>query len=147
MPVDPQRNPPMGDPKFNLTTCPLCHSNLLRHPRRTVDRLRSLFGPVKRYRCDNFACQWEGNVCSHRAAQPSTGMAGNELTLDDAHGRTSDVPVAFIVHMVLVAVGVVFVVVFSTMDPTSWNGVEVQAVESTFYAPVPERSADRTALR
>lgn len=42
-------------------TCPRCHGNLIRTPRRFIDRLRSLFTPVQRYRCDRFSCRWVGN--------------------------------------------------------------------------------------
>jgi hypothetical protein len=147
MPFDPQHKSRTGNPKPNSVTCPLCQGNLLRQPRRTVDRLRSLFGPVKRYRCDNLACQWEGNVSSRRAVNHGNDMAGRASVPDDAHGRASNVPVGFVVHMVLVAVGVVFVVIVSTTEPTSWIGDDEQAIESRFYDPVPERSVDRTASR
>ncbi len=44
--------------------CPCCQGKLLRERRRIVDRLRSLIRPVKRYRCENFACQWVGNMAN-----------------------------------------------------------------------------------
>lgn len=43
-------------------TCPRCHGNLIRRPRRLIDRLQSLFTPVQRYRCDRFSCRWIGNI-------------------------------------------------------------------------------------
>ncbi len=43
-------------------TCPRCHGNLIRRPRRFIDRLHSLFTPVQRYRCDRFSCRWIGNI-------------------------------------------------------------------------------------
>lgn len=43
-------------------SCPLCHGTLIRTPRRPVDRLRSLFTPVQRFRCERFTCQWVGNI-------------------------------------------------------------------------------------
>jgi len=42
--------------------CPRCGDDAVRVPRRFVDRVISLFGQVHRYRCDNPACGWEGNV-------------------------------------------------------------------------------------
>jgi len=42
--------------------CPLCHGTLIRTPRRPIDRLRSLFTPVQRFRCERFTCQWVGNI-------------------------------------------------------------------------------------
>lgn len=72
-----------------------------------VDRLHSLFQPIKRYRCQNFACQWVGNFASPKVDQDT----------DRPPGR---VPTAFVVHMVLVAVGVVVVIVFSNLEPSGW---------------------------
>lgn len=43
-------------------TCPRCRGNLIRRPRRPIDRLYSLFTPVQRYRCDRFSCRWIGNI-------------------------------------------------------------------------------------
>lgn len=42
--------------------CPRCRGNLIRRPRRLIDRLYSLFTPVQRYRCDRFSCRWIGNI-------------------------------------------------------------------------------------
>lgn len=42
--------------------CPRCRGNLIRRPRRPIDRLRSVFTPVQRYRCDRFSCRWTGNI-------------------------------------------------------------------------------------
>ena len=43
-------------------SCPDCAARLVRIARRPVDRLSSLFVPVKRYRCRTFMCGWEGNL-------------------------------------------------------------------------------------
>jgi len=40
--------------------CPDCAGALVRASRLPLDRLVSLFNPVHRYRCPNFACQWQG---------------------------------------------------------------------------------------
>jgi hypothetical protein len=42
--------------------CPQCGAPLLRIQRHVVDRLISLAWPVRRYRCSNFLCEWEGNL-------------------------------------------------------------------------------------
>lgn len=42
--------------------CPKCGSALHRIQRDIVDRLISLAWPIRRYRCDNFLCEWEGNL-------------------------------------------------------------------------------------
>ena len=42
--------------------CPHCGGDLMRIRRRPVDRLLSVFVPVRRFRCVNFRCIWEGNV-------------------------------------------------------------------------------------
>lgn len=38
----------------------MCNSETMRQPRRWRDRLRSLWQPVRRYRCLNPACGWSG---------------------------------------------------------------------------------------
>jgi len=43
-------------------SCVQCGENLIRTPRRPIDRLLNLFVPVERYRCRRFSCQWAGNI-------------------------------------------------------------------------------------
>lgn len=100
----PRAMPSTAHPS-NTRNCPHCRCALVRERRRIVDRLYSLFQPIKRYRCQNFACQWVGNFSS----------AKGDLDLPPHR-----VPVAFVVHMALVAVGVVVVIVFSNLEPTGW---------------------------
>ncbi len=47
--------------------CPLygCRG-LIRIHRRPIDRLLSLFVSVYRFRCQQFECQWEGNLTKRR---------------------------------------------------------------------------------
>ena len=40
--------------------CPKCGGELRRRHRHWPDRVLSLLVPVKRYRCKNAGCQWEG---------------------------------------------------------------------------------------
>ena len=49
--------------------CAECGGNLIRTPRRPIDRVWNLFVPVHRYRCDRFACQWTGNLRVDRATE------------------------------------------------------------------------------
>ena len=42
--------------------CPLCAGYATRIRRRRIDRFISLFKPVYRYRCQNYYCQWQGNI-------------------------------------------------------------------------------------
>lgn len=42
--------------------CPRCQAVAYRVRRRWIDRLISLFRPVRRYRCHEFRCDWEGNI-------------------------------------------------------------------------------------
>lgn len=56
-----------GDPDERTgRVCPTCGSrDLSRIRRRPVDRIYSLFFPVRRYRCCAFACNWEGVLKVH----------------------------------------------------------------------------------
>lgn len=57
-----------GTPGFGLSVasygqlCPVCNASTIRIPRRFVDRLRSIFAPIRRYRCRSINCTWEGNL-------------------------------------------------------------------------------------
>lgn len=46
---------------FNRS-CPQCGDTVLRVHRRVVDRLYSLFHPVRRYHCTSLECGWQGNL-------------------------------------------------------------------------------------
>lgn len=56
----PERADDEGEP--DKPACPQCGGRLIRMTRRAMDRALSLFVPVRRYRCQNFSCQWEGRV-------------------------------------------------------------------------------------
>lgn len=44
-------------------TCPECgEPGLIRIHRRPVDRILCLFVSLQRFRCQQFECQWEGNL-------------------------------------------------------------------------------------
>jgi len=42
--------------------CPVCNAHTHRIPRRFIDRLLSIFTPLRRYRCQSMKCTWEGNL-------------------------------------------------------------------------------------
>jgi len=50
--------------------CPRCGANLIRIHRRPVDRLLSLFRPVRRYNCTQLECNWTGNLPRTKTAVP-----------------------------------------------------------------------------
>jgi hypothetical protein len=47
-------------PRYTARTCPLCGEDLQRTHRRRVDRIANLYVPVRRYRCRNHDCRWQG---------------------------------------------------------------------------------------
>jgi hypothetical protein len=53
--------------------CPRCAGSVERVRRRLIDRIVSVFVPVRRYRCRNDACSWEGNLRS--AGRSATGYS------------------------------------------------------------------------
>jgi len=67
----------MHNPAFAVLRCPKCDGGIHRAHRRRVDRLVSLFVPVRRYRCSNNQCRWcglrvgTGHGASRASAQES----------------------------------------------------------------------------
>ena len=51
--------------------CPRCDGDLIRIRRRLVDRMVSLFTPVRRFRCVSLGCTWEGNLRGSRGGGES----------------------------------------------------------------------------
>ncbi|OQA46820.1 MAG: hypothetical protein BWY52_00525 [Chloroflexi bacterium ADurb.Bin325] len=45
---------------FTALRCPRCGGSVYRKHRRSGDRLISIFVPVRRYRCANSECRWQG---------------------------------------------------------------------------------------
>jgi hypothetical protein len=116
--------------------CPMCRGRLIRARRRVVDRLRSLFDPVKRYRCVNFACQWHGNVSDRRVERWSSTASAQPQLHSGRKQVKSRVPAAFVLHMMLVVFCVAFVLVFSTVDPVPWISQAAQARNAVIDEPV-----------
>jgi len=50
----------MTIPRFTESKCPYCGSDLHRIHRRWRDRVLGLYVPLRRYRCGNRDCRWEG---------------------------------------------------------------------------------------
>lgn len=50
-------------------SCPRCGGSIYRIRRRFVDRVISLFTAVRRYRCTDCDCRWEGNLRPERLAR------------------------------------------------------------------------------
>ncbi len=129
MQVISRSHAPLAYASASDVSCPCCRGRLVRQRRRIVDRLRSLVRPVRRYRCENFACQWIGNLAKPDVGRPYSGTAAGAKGAGDKEQRTSRVPASFVVHMVLVAVGVAFVIVYSTMEPTVWFDDSARTLE------------------
>jgi hypothetical protein len=47
-------------PRYTARTCPLCGEDLQRTHRRLGDRVVNVYVPVRRYRCRNRDCGWNG---------------------------------------------------------------------------------------
>lgn len=59
---------------LGVPVCPLCGSpGLIRIHRRPIDRVLSLFVEVYRFRCQQFECQWEGNLTKRQCLRGTHG--------------------------------------------------------------------------
>ena len=65
--------------------CPRCGGPTRRTRRRVRDRVASLFGPLRRYRCGDLQCGWKGNrrLPREQAASrlPRSFLAGMAIVL------------------------------------------------------------------
>lgn len=50
----------LNSPRWTTQKCPECDSDLSRIRRGLGDRMVNLFVPVRRYRCKNSECRWQG---------------------------------------------------------------------------------------
>lgn len=48
--------------------CPRCHGPTARIPRRTRDMIAGIFRQIRRHRCIDASCGWEGNLRVQRRA-------------------------------------------------------------------------------
>lgn len=69
----------MHSPALTTLCCPKCGGNIHRKHRTTADRFISLSVPVRRYRCVNSECRWQGlRVTSrHGVPQPVSVRGSN----------------------------------------------------------------------
>lgn len=70
----PKTRPPLPQDDAQSPDCPICSNAVQRIPRHFIDRLRSLFAPVRRYRCVISTCGWEGTRRSHAPDAPRTNQ-------------------------------------------------------------------------
>jgi hypothetical protein len=100
--------------RYTAKSCPKCRSNLHRVWRRPVDRLISFFVPVHRFRCQQFVCQWTGNL---RVAGTSVS---NSLPPETDDPFTNPVRASasrtFIGSMLLLVAGIATIILVPVMD-------------------------------
>ena len=71
------RSRAISDPNLTIMRCPKCGGGIHRIHRTAVDRLVSLYVPVRRYRCESEACRWRGlrvgkhQLSARRREQPT----------------------------------------------------------------------------
>lgn len=100
--------------RHNTASCPKCRSALHRVWRRPFDRFISLFVPVHRFRCEQFACQWSGNLrVSVKSAKPSMQLGTDNSLFNPV---PAGIPRTFIGSMVLAAVGIVSIILLPVAD-------------------------------
>lgn len=67
----------LNHPSLAAISCPRCGGPIHRIHRKPLDRLISLYVPVRRYRCHNSACAWRGlRVGKHQASAHRAHPAG-----------------------------------------------------------------------
>lgn len=89
--------------------CPVCQGKLHRTWRRPIDRFSSQFVPVHRFRCDAFACRWEGNY--------RTGEDGSDAdTQVPVDTWTSIRPAIFVFEGMMAMIAALLIVIFTTTD-------------------------------
>lgn len=111
-----ETSPTVGHTTLSTSPCPLCQGRLHRTWRRPIDRLTSSFLPVQRFRCEYFACQWEGNLPAAREDFVSTEAQFAELESPMKGPSPSSPPWSFVVSTSLALAGLVVCVVLLTTD-------------------------------
>jgi hypothetical protein len=77
--------PALTEGDTGVPACPLCgNRGLIRIHRRPIDHLLSLFVNVYRFRCQQFECQWEGNLTKRH------GLAGTRGARRESDGARGD---------------------------------------------------------
>ena len=63
----------MRTPSLTTIRCPQCDADIHRVHRHALDRLIDIIVPVRRYRCGNSDCQWDGLRVSTVTGRPRSG--------------------------------------------------------------------------
>ena len=92
-------------------SCPECQGAVLRIWRRPVDRLSAFLMPTRRYRCQSFQCQWEGNLRQNRRVLPAGAFA------QDRAGDPPGLSRIFLLSMAFAFATATFIVVATA---TNW---------------------------
>ena len=101
--------------------CPECHGATQRVWRRPVDRLSAFLMPTRRYRCQSFQCQWEGNIRQGARTPPDSTFAS------DAPSDASGLSRVFLLSMAIALAAAAFIVVATYTDWLEPGGVLVSA--------------------
>jgi hypothetical protein len=68
----------MHSPALTTLRCPRCSGDIHRVHRHLLDRLISLYVPVRRYRCTNGKCRWHGLRVGSSHSPPHMTAAGRQ---------------------------------------------------------------------
>ena len=117
-----------GNSAITTPPCPQCKGPTIRVARRQVDRLSTWLVPARRYRCQSFHCQWEGNV--RLKSVGSAPAAAPQWSDDGAPGSVSRV---FLLSMALALAGLTYILVSTYTDWLEPGGFLV----SVTSVPVP----------
>jgi hypothetical protein len=104
-------------------SCPECQGATLRIWRRPVDRLSALLMPSRRYRCQSFQCQWEGNI-----RQRPRAMSSGTYTSDDP----SSLSRVFLLSMAIALAAATFIVIATTTEWLEPGGLLVSTQGTPF---------------
>jgi hypothetical protein len=66
----------LRNPAYTTVRCPKCDGTIHVIHRHTVDRLINLYVPVRRYRCANAECRWNGLRIGSRRGSDRASTSG-----------------------------------------------------------------------
>ncbi len=112
------------DEPTDATRCPDCNTAMFRVWRRPVDRLSAWLVPTRRYRCQSFQCQWEGNVRLMPMGVPSAPGGRPEV---HQGGEQTSVSRVFLLSMAVALASGIFILVSSYTDWLEPGGFLVSA--------------------
>ncbi len=75
IPANPESSPPEVKRETKASSaCPRCGQHrLVQVSRRGIDRFIGLFVSLRRFRCKNMECRWEGNLVKSRTLRRTVG--------------------------------------------------------------------------